>query len=188
MSRHVQLALQRGQQLLCLGQHRLLLQQHGLRHFADRVLVRDDALEIRVGLDRVLLRGDRGAQARLLKRRGHHIGAEADIGGIQLVALVIRLGAERFHRAAVQAEHVRGIRDGDLRGVERIKRLVIGADRGEAGGGGEVFARAGADSDAGEEAAILRQHIFLGLLQRGLGGGDRGVRLQGLFDQPVQRR
>ncbi len=146
-------------------------------------------------LDHALLFGQRvqyfagglqlGAQRGLLDRRGHHIGAQGQVGRLNLVTLIVDRGLRAFQRAPRGAEHVRRVRHVD-RGVIQREHA-----RSRAGAGfGDLLPRRAQLAGHGRihQAAGLRVIVFLCLAQRGFGRRHIGILLKRAAYQLVQRR
>ena len=140
-----------------------------------------------VGLDQLPRRLDLSLQRRLLDRGRRDIGAEGDVGRDHLEPRRLGLGLEALAGAPVQAEHVGGVGDADLRREQAILEGIVAGRRGERL---RLLLPRGRETgrDAGETRPALGQH---GLARRGqgrLGGLEVVVVLQRLFDQGVQGR
>jgi len=171
-----ELLLQVGQGLLELRQRALGQRHVGAGGIPERELLLQDVQGPGGAGDDGARSLDLLDQRRLLDRRGDHIGGQGQIGGFELEALGFFGGPQRFDLPPVAAENVRGIADGELRRVERERRLA------------RVLLARGREPrlHPGQVIAALGLDIGVGLAQRGLRRRHRGMGLKGLVDQRVQ--
>jgi hypothetical protein len=132
------------------------------------ILIAQNSQSVGVDGDELAGRGDLRPQRSLLHRGEREVARESEVRCGKREARLLGMRCERFDRAPVQAEHVRYVRDAELRGVEG----EIHSPR--AGGwcellGGLLSARRECRIDARQVRAPLRQNLLVGDTQGRLG-------------------
>ena len=177
-----ELLLQRRQRRDRGLQARLLLQHVRAADRAEFEALLHHVQLLPVQPDDLLRRVDLRLQRRLGQQGADQVGGQGEIGGFQLVALVVRLRLQSLDLPAHQPEHVQGVGDVERAGivVERRDDAARNAERRQR----HLLARGvGRGADRGEERPLRRAHVLARLAQGRLRRPQIGVGLQRLRHQ-----
>jgi len=192
-----ELVAQRRQGGLALREGCLLGGDVGHRTLADAESALQQGKGLTLDLDGALGGGDLAAQRGLGDGGDHDVGGEGEIGRLELEALLLGLGVERFGgtpRAAPQVGDESDVQQAGEQSVDRSAGGCGGRERGRR----LVLAAAQRGADGGEQRGALGLRVLLRELQgldRGLDVGigrerarDQVAERAGLEDAPPLRR
>ena len=183
MSLLLQLALQRRERLLDLGERRFLRDDISFRNLAKTALLAQQIEHVAHDFDDALGCRDLAAQRCFLHGRKHDVGRQRDMRRLELVALVLGLRLERFDVAKVGAKHIGRVGHTHLTGKDiECARRVPGCIRRNL-----LPDRVEARIDAGKVEAALGSGVLACNAQCGLRRLQVWIVAQPLLDQRLER-
>ena len=126
------------------------------------------------------------AQGRLLDGGGHHVGAQRNVRRQPRETRLFLLCLQGLDGPAVESEHIRHVRDADLRG-EKVVLKFVGVGNGREQFRSLLAAGGETSLDTGKISASLGQHGFPRRCQGRLRRLDIRIVGERTFDQIVER-